>query len=192
MSSKRESGVVLVARKDCEYWFIDSVFWHDKDLFGCTGTTVYPVSPEQAEEALSIENLEDRFGDYWAESVKDKVQPGCGKCSFYGPNEEGCVDCGYQSLSDFCADIARHDGYDAVFEYPGHDYEVALCDLLVSDDNPDAVETVDTSGCGRILARPMKLSDFDEVYNRKALEACFAYEAGDCTYGAAVRAIFGR
>ena len=188
MSSKRKEGAVLVARKDCVYWFIDSVFCHT-DLFGCTGCTVHPISAEQAEEALSPDNMADRFEDYWRETREKDVLEDCENCAGE-PDEDGCEYCGYQSLFDLCAEIARHEGYDAVFDSPGHEHEEALRGLLVSDDNPDAVETADISSCGRILARPMKISDFDEVYNRKALEACFAYEAGDCTYDAAVRAIF--
>ena len=186
----RRKGVVLVARKGCEYWFIDSVFWHDADLYGCTGSTVYPVSEEQAEDALSVDQLEDRFGDYWRERVEKDVQGDCENCAS-GPDEDGCEDCGYQSLRGFCTDIATHDGYDAVFDYPGCEFEEILRDLLVSDDDPDCVETVDCSGGGRILAAPVCYSDFDEVYNSSALKACLDYEGGAISYDDAVRIIFG-
>jgi len=186
----RTEGVVLVARKGGEYWFVSSVFRHDADLYGCTGTTVYPVSVEQADDALSIDSLEDRFEDYWRERAENDVQEDCENCAG-GPDEGGCEDCGYQSLRDFCEDIARYDGYDAVFDYPGYGYEEALRELLVSNDDPDCVETVDCSSCGRILAAPVKYTDFDEVYNPAALEGCLAYEKGVISYDDAVRIIFG-
>ena len=41
------------------------------------------------------------------------------------------------------------------------------------------------------LSRSMKLEDFDEVYNRKALVAALAYEDGAVEYDYAVKMIFG-
>ena len=190
MNSKRREGAVLVARKDGEYWFIDSVFRHDNDLYGCTGTTVYPVSEEQAEDALSVDNLEERYDDVWRECAEKDIRDKCRACAD-GPREEGCEHCGYQSLRDFCEGMAQNYGYDAVFDYPGGDYEEALRDLLVSDDDPDCVETVDCSSCGRILAAPVDYADFDEVYNPAALTACLAYERGAVSYDHAVRVIYG-
>jgi len=185
----RRVGVVLLGCKGGAYWFVDSVFRYDANLYGCTGTTVYPVSGEQVDDALSIDSLEDRFGDYWRERAENDIKEYCENCA-YGPDESGCEDCGYQSLRDFCGDIVQYDGYYAVFNYPGRAYEDALRDLLVSDDDPNCVETVDCNSCGRILARPVSYADFDEVYNPAALEACLAYERGIISYDDAVRIIF--
>ena len=180
----RREGVVLVARKDGEYWFISSVFRHDAGLFGCTGMAVYPVSKEQAEEALSVDSLEERFGDYWEEYAKDRVCSDCRNCR-YGLDEDGCEDCGYQSLRKFCKDIAENGGLSAVFDSPGCEYEEALRQLSCD------VKTADCSSCGRIFGNGVGPDDFDEVYNRAALDACLAYEAGAIDYDSAVHAIFG-
>lgn len=187
--SKRTEGAILVGRKDNEYWFVDSVFWHDANFYGCTGSIVCPISEEQAEDELSVDQLEDRFYDYWYERAIEDIQEGCENCAGE-PNNDGCEDCGYQSLRRFCEDIVRYDGYDAVFDYPGHAYEEVLRDLLVSDDDPSRVETVDHSGCGRIFGND-GVDDFDEVYNLAALEACLAYEKGIGSYDDTARVIFG-
>lgn len=167
---KRNEKVVLIGRKGNEFWFVDSVFWHRADFYGCTGTTVWPVSSEQVEEMLSTDSLADRFGYYWAEQAQ--IKPDCDDCAC-GPNEEGCEYCGYQSLNSLCADIARFDGLNAVVDYPGHEYEEILAEFI------DDLETVDCSGCGRIFHGD---PDFDEVYNRKALVAILAYEDGAVSY----------
>ena len=180
MSSKRTSGVVLIGRKDQEYWFIDSVFRHT-NFSGCTGTTVYPVSEEYAEDAMLPDNLAERFCDYWADRVKESVEEDCTNCRC-GLDEDGCKYCGYESLSDFCAKVAQYDGYDAVFDFPGDAYQEALEEKLGS------LEFADCSSAGRIFTDP---ADFDEVYNRKALVACQAYEAGAVDYDYACRVIFG-
>ncbi len=183
-STNRTDGVVLVGRKDNEYWFIDSVFRHRDDFYGCTGTTVCPISADQVEYDTDPENMGDRYSDYWAEQYKDSIRLDCGNCAF-GIDDGGCKHCDYPSLTDFCAGIVQYEGYDAVYDYPGHAYEKALNDLL------DDVETVDTSGCGRIFSR-LDIDDFDEVYNRKALVACLAYEDGAVDYDYACRVIFGK
>ncbi len=170
--SNRTEGVVLIGRKDSEYWFIDSVFRHDDDLFGCTGTTAYPVSKEDAEDAMSPDNLANVCRDYWAESVKESVK-------------EGSADGGHESLFDFCDRVAETDGYGAVFDFPGQAYQEAMEEKL------GPLEFADTSGGGRIFTRSDALADFDEVYNRKALVACLAYEDGAVGYDYACRVIFG-
>ncbi len=187
----RTEGVVLIARKNGEYWFIDSVFRYNADSYGCTGTTVYPVSKEEAEDALLVDNLEDRYSDVWGKMADNRIEADCAYCAD-GSREEGCEVCGYQSLRDFCDDIARRYGYDAVFDNPGDAYKEVLRDLLVSDDDPDCVETVHCSSGGRILAAPVDYADFDKVYNPVALNACLAYERGAVSYDYAVRAIFNR
>ncbi len=183
----RTEGVVLVARKGMEYWFIDSVFRHNANLYGCTGTTVYPVFKGRAKDALSIDQLEDRFSDVREKMVDNRIEADCANCANRancagGSREEGCERCGYQSLRDFCDDIARR----------GDAYKEVLHDLLVSDDDLDCVETVDFSSDGRILAAPVDYADFDEVYNPVALNVCLAYERGAVDYDHAVRAIFNR
>jgi len=182
----RTNGVVLIGCRDGEFWFVDSVFRHNDGFSGCTGSTVYPVSEEQAEDALSDDSLAERFGDYWGEIVKESISAGCKGCRF-GPQEEGCEDCGYESLKSFCDNIARYDGYDAVFDFPGYEYQDAI------EEHVEDVETVDHSGCGRIFGRPRGNDgrfDFDEVYNYAALIACICYEDGRISYDQAVNVIF--
>ena len=174
---------VLVGRMGNEYWFIDSVFRHHNDFYGCTGTTVYPISIDQADYDTDLDNMGDRYSDYWAERYKDSIKDDCDNCSS-GIDEDGCEHCGYPSLTAFCAEIAQYEGYDAVYNHPGPAYEKALTDLL------DDVETVDCSSCGRIFSH-LDLDDFDDIYNHKALLACMAYENGAISYDYACRVIFG-
>lgn len=182
MSSKRTEGVVLIGRKDQEYWFIDSVFRHGDDLYGCTGITVYPVSEEQADDAMSPDSLAERCCDYWAELAKESVKGDCANCSC-GPDENGCEYCGYKSLAIFCERIADVDGYHAMFDFPGDAYQEAMEKKL------GPLEFADCSSGGRIFGR-LDPAYFDEVYNRKALTACQAYEAGAVDYDYACRVIF--
>jgi hypothetical protein len=184
MSSNRTEGAVLIGRRDNEYWFVDSVFRHGDDLYGCTGMAVYPVSKEDAENAMSPDNLAERVGDYWHERTKDSVKASCTDCRF-GPREEGCEHCGYETLSAFCARVAETDGYHAVFDFPGHTYQEGLEEKL------GPLEFADCSSCGRIFAGFSGPVEFDEVYNRKALVACQAYEAGAVDYDYTCRVIFG-
>jgi hypothetical protein len=184
MSSNRTEGAVLIGRKDQEYWFIDSVFLHDADFFGCTGCTVYPVSEEYAKDAMSPGSLADRLYDCWAERAANEwIKEDCANCRS-GPDEDGCEHCGYESLSDFCVRIAQSNGYETMFDFPGHAYQEALEEKL------GPLEFADTSGCGRIFGRD-DWDDFDEVYNRKAIVACQAYEAGAVDYDYTCRVIFG-
>jgi hypothetical protein len=179
--SNRTEGTVLIGRKGQEYWFIDSVFRHT-DFHGCTGTTAYPVSEECAEDAMSPDSMAERFCEYWAErAVKELIKEDCDNCRC-GPDEDGCTYCGYESLSDLCSQVANTDGYDAVFDFPGHAYQEAMEEKL------GPLEFAGTSSCGRIFGGSI---DFDEVYNHKALVACQAYEAGAVDYDYACRVIFG-
>jgi len=188
----REEKAKLIGRIGDEYWFVDSVFKHGDGLAGCTGCQVYPVSADQADEALSFDNMADRYADYWAEQYKDAAEDDCENCGGY-PDEDGCENCGYPSLESLCNDIARADGYDAVFDFPGHEYTDILEGILVTEDDPDAVEFADCGGCGRIFghaAHDFK-DRFDEVYDRKALVAILAYEDGAVDYEYACKAIYG-
>ncbi len=182
MKSVRTEGAVLVGRRDGEYWFVDSVFKHADGFAGCTGMVVIPVSKEQVEDMLSADYLESLYGDVWHEISRESVKDDCDNCTI-GPDEDGCEDCGYRSLSAYCSDIAQYDGLDAVTDYPGHEYEDALRDVS------GEFETVDCSSCGRIFG-DTALDDFDEVFNRKALIACLAYEDGAVSYDYARRIIF--
>lgn len=181
--SRRTKGPVLVGRKDSEYWFIDSVFWHCSDLRGCTAMTVCPISEAWSEKLLSTDMLKDRFGDSWAEKFKDSIDDGCKNCRL-GLDEDGCEHCRYPSLQSFCNEIAQYDGIDAVIDNPGDDY----CDKIVAV-GADA-EYADCVGCGRMFNADYPV-EFDEVYNRKALVACLAYEDGAVSYDYAVKAIYG-
>jgi hypothetical protein len=182
--SKRTEGAVLIGRRDSEFWFIDSVFKHGDDLSGVSGTICHPVSEEYAEELLSQDNLEERFGDCWNDQFENAVQDDCLRCEGY-PNEEGCEDCNYPSVSAWCAQIGQYDGIDAVIDYAGDEYTEAL--VAIGED----AEYADTSGCGRIFGSA-DLTGWDEIYNRKALVAALAYEDGAVSYDYAVRVIFGK
>lgn len=186
MSSKRRDGAVLVARKGGEYWFIDSVFWHDADLHGCTGMCVFPVSGDQADKMLQPDNMADRYGDVWAEQIESCVRQDCPNCEGVA-DDDGCNDCGYQSLRDFCIEVANQYGIEAVIDYAGQEYVDALNDL---DEFEEEAEYADCVGCGGIFGHT-SLDKFDEVYNRKALVACLAYEDGAVDYDYACRVIYG-
>lgn len=181
--SRRTKGAVLVGRKDGEYWFIDSVFEHGTDLAGCTGVAVYPISEESADQLLQPENMKDRFEDVWEEKFKESVRDNCRDCRF-GVNEEGCEYCEYPSLRAWCVEIADCDGIDAVIDDAGSEYTEALVEKGVD------AEYADCSSCGRIFSRA-NIDDFDEVYNRKALVACLAYEDGAVDYDYAAKVIYG-
>lgn len=189
--SERTNCAVLVARKDSEYYFVDSIFKHRDDFFGCTGMNVYPITEEMMEDLLSIDNLVERFGDYWEERFEGDVDPDCEDCDGW-IDEEGCKSCGYPSVESFCNDIANHDGSDAVIDNAGYKCAEALDAVCEAK-----IEYADCTGCGRIFGnfgsdKPMSPDDFDEVYNMKALVACLAYEDGAVGYDYAVKAILGK
>jgi hypothetical protein len=186
MSSKRREGVVLVARKDDEYWFVDSVFRHDDDLSGCTGTSVWPVSEAHADYLLELDNVADRYYDCWLESAGGMIDAECTRC-LAGADEDGCPRCGYESVNSFCERVVAYDGIDAMIDDLGEAYADALNEHADLDDK---AEYADCSGCGRIFGR-VSLDDFDEVYNRKALVAVLAYEDGAVDYDYACRVIYG-
>jgi hypothetical protein len=182
----RTKGAVLIARKGDEFWFVDSVFQHDNDLAGCTGTIVYPVSAKHADHLLESDQVEERYCDYWNEQAEDHIQDDCDKCSG-GPDEDGCEDCGYQSLRDLCADVVQYDGIEAMIDYAGDEYVDAMNE---HGDLDDEAEYADCVGWGRIFGR-QGLNDFDEVYNRKALVAILAYEDGAVDYDYTCRVVYG-
>jgi hypothetical protein len=193
----RTENVKLIGRNDSEYFFVDSVFKHTSDFEGgannfqgVTGCAVYPISEAYADDMLSDDMLEERYGDYWHECASDKIDSDCPVCKD-GPVEEGCEDCGYESLSDLCAGIRQYDGYDAVFDYPGYEYEEILSDIADADDDADDVVFADCSSCGRIFSETHS-NDFDEVYDRWALAACIEWEACSISYDCAVNVIFGQ
>ncbi len=185
----RTEGVVLVARKDSEFWFIDSVFEHSDGLSGCTGVICYPVSDGHMDDLLEIESVEERYEGYWGELYKGQALEECAECNG-SLQEEGCGECDYLSLRSLCQDIIDTDGVDAMVDDPGEEYSDAI--KKVGED----AEYADTSGCGRIFSsygndEPMSPDNFDEVYNRKALVACLAFEDGAINYAHAARVIFG-
>ena len=189
--SERTNGAVLVARRDYEYYFINSVFKHDDDFQGCTGVGVYPVTEAMMDDMLSTDSLVERFGDFWEEKYKNAFDENCEACDGW-LQEEGCTDCGYPSCESVCFEIGQYEGSDAVIDNPGYEYAEAINAVC-----EDEIEYADCTSAGRIFGsfdklRPTTPDDFDEVYNRKALVACLAYQAGAVDYDYAVRAIFGK
>jgi len=181
--SRRTDGAILVGRKGQEYWFISSVFEHGTGLQGCTGMTVYPVSESYADHLLEPENMEDRYGEHWESQYKNFIKSDCRKCRF-GVDEEGCEHCGYPSLRSFCGDLSDFYGIESMLNYAGDEFVAAMVEK-----GADA-EYGDSSSCGRIFGHE-GADDFDEVYNRKALVACLAYEDGAVDYDYAVKVIYG-
>ncbi len=174
----RTEGVVLIARKDSEYYFVDSVF-DGGNLAGCTGIICHPITEEHMDELLSTNNLVERFGACWEERFK--FDENCEACDGW-LDEEGCEYCGYPSQESFCSDIGNCGGSDAVIDDPGGDYAKALNAIGIE------AEYAHLSGAGRIFT----IDDFDKIYNRKALVAVLAYEAGAVDYDYACKVIFGR
>jgi len=188
-SSRRTNGVKLIGCRNDEFWFVESVFDHGDGLAGVTGLICNPVSEVQAEEMMSLDNLEERFVDYWEERYKVAVDEDCPICNGE-PQEDGCDDCQYPSLRSFCVEIANCDGINSVIDFPGQEYVDAL--VAIGED----AEYADCAGAGRIFGNcgqdgPMSLDSFDKVYDRKALVAIVAYEDGAVSYEYAVRVIFG-
>ena len=180
---RKSKGNVLLGRVGCEYYFIDSVFDDGIDQSGCTGTIVYPVSESQVDDMLTIDNLEDQYDYVWEGMYKESIKDDCKNCQF-GLDEEGCEHCGYRSLCSFCQDIMDEEGIDAVID------NVSGCAEALNAVCSGIIEYVDCVGCGRIFGYG-NLDKFDEVYNRKALIACEAYEDGAVSYDYAIKVIFG-
>lgn len=187
--SRRTNGVKLIARMDGEYYFVDSVFDHGGDFVGVTGTVCHPVSEEQAKELLSLDNLEERYGDHWEERYRNVVDADCEECDGC-INDEGCDSCGYPSLRSLCNEIVQCEGIDAVIDYLGSDFTDAL--TAIGED----AEYADCTGAGRIFGNcgregPMSPDEFDEVYDRKALVAILAFEDNAVPYEYAAKVVFG-
>jgi hypothetical protein len=186
----RESGAVLVGRVGDCYYFVDSVFRHGgkfASYAGCTGMSMYAVSKEHARESLSLDCIEERFEYSWEEYAEDRLIDECMECDGH-VSLGGCRLCGYQSLREYCRGIrtdARRFNYSPIFDCPEKPYIDALRGHV------DDLETADISSCGRIFSE-MELSDFDEVFNHKALVTCLAYEAGAVSTEYATRIIYNK
>ena len=189
--SERTSGAVLVARKDSEYYFVDSVFKHSDGFAGCTGISCCPITEEMMGDMLSTDNLVERYIDHWTERFENEVEEDCPDCHGY-IDEDGCEYCDYPSVESFCNEIRQYEGFDAVIDDQGDECAKALnavCDC--------EVEYANCIGAGRIFGsfnrnKPITPDCFDEVYNMKALIACLAYEDGAVSYEYAAKAIFGK
>ncbi len=182
--SNRTEDTTLVGRIDDMYYFVESIFEHRDDFRGVTGCAGISVNDEHAKEIMSLDNAEERYSYVWEEMNAESADDNCPKCR--GTAQIiGCEDCGYSSLSAWCTQIINTDGIDAFIDDAGHE-AVAAVHEITGD-----TEYVDIHSCGRIFAS-LKLNDFDEVYNRKALVAALAYEDGAVGYDYAVRVIFGR
>jgi len=173
---------ILIGRIGHEYYFVQSVFKHRDDFYGCTGCAVYPLTEGQAEDMLTTDNVSERFDYYWEELHREFVQPDCKGCRF-GLNEEGCKHCGYRSLKSWSQDCIDEEGIGLMID------NVDGCVEGLNAIFDDEIEYADCSSCGRIFSS-MSVDDFDRVYNMKALVALLAFEAGAVSYDYAIKIIF--
>ena len=170
--SKRTTGWKLIGRKGGEYYFVDSVFEHQDNFRGVTGSIVRPVSPKEYEEASDRENVAERLEDYW--NV-------CHARDDYDNEED--FDAAFE---DFIDEAIEYDGIDQIM-FDGSDN----CNASDSFDELGIKhEFTDCSGCGRIFGKRDNL-DFDEVFDYPALVAIRAYEGGSLSRDYVARIIFG-
>jgi hypothetical protein len=186
----RVGGAVLVGRiGDC-YYFVDSVFRHGGKFAsyrGVTGMSMYAVSKDFARGSLSLDCIEERFEYDWQEYAEDRLLPECMECAD-SVDMCGCIVCGYQSLREFCRGIladAKKFNYSPIFDAPDKEYIDALRGHV------ENLETADISSCGRIFS-DMELSDFDEIFNHKALVVALAYESGAVSTEYAIKMIYNK
>jgi len=188
----RTNGWVLIGRIGNEYYFVDSVFEHRDDFKGATGTILRPVSAEEWEWASDRENVAERLSDYWYCLAKDQASSDCPDCKGYPDPDEGCENCGVQSLDDLVDDAIRYDGIGHIM------FDESNC--CEGSDSFDELgiehECTDCIGGGRIFGRDnykegAPFREFDEVYNRKALVAIQALEDKAVDYRYAARIVFG-
>ena len=167
--SVRTEGFVCIGRNGDEYSFVTSVFKHDDDFYGCTGSTVRPVSEKEWDWASNPENVAERLEDYYNELHGDDIWDD---------------DADIETLDEFVERAIDTDGIEHLM-FDGSD----TCDASAAfDDMGVEHEYTDCIGGGRMFG---KGSDYDEIINRKAQVACEAYEAGAVSYEYAVKAIFG-
>ena len=179
----RYSGFVCVGRSGDEYYFVESIFDHGDGFQGCTGCVVRPVSKEEYDWASHTDNVMEWVGDVWEELYKHKACDDCEKCCGFLDEEEGCENCGVPSLRDFAEKCIDEEGIENLMFDPSNccEAEEAFAEMGVE------CECTDCVGCGRIFTRGM---DFDEVFDRAALEAINDFEGHKCSMDYAVSTIF--
>lgn len=184
----RTKGAVLIGRRDGAYYFVDSVFDHGDGFQGATGFIVYPVTQEMADEAMSPDMMAERYEDVWREINGSRIQEDCETCEgdLDRAMEEGCDECGIQSLSAWCGDMANYEGYECMFDCSYCcDAEPILREIGVE------LELTDCIGGGRIFGGDDR-EEFDEIYNQAAYDAVLAIERKQLGRAEAAALIFGR
>ena len=164
--STRKSGFKCIGRIGNEYHFADSVFKHDGDFQGVTGSVVRPVCQDEYDEATSRENIEERLRDAWECMEKE------------GDEED------FQAWVD---DVINYDGRESVvFD------ESDCCDAECAFDAM-GIEYVctDCIGGGRIFGDADGRDKFDEVFDQEALDAINDFEDGRLELDYVAGVVFG-
>lgn len=165
----RHNGWVLIGRNGSEYHFCESVFDHGDDFQGATGSIVRPVSAEEYEWASDRENVAERYCMYWMEmkGIRD-----------YDEDEHE---------AEFMEWIDQMLQYDDPAWIMFDDSDT--CDASESFEALGIEhECTDCIGGGRIFSVG---SDYEEVFNRKALVALQALEDGAVSADYAAKVVFG-
>jgi hypothetical protein len=177
---------VLVGRIGDSYYFIDSVFKYNDGFSGCTGQAVDSVSAGYAKLLLSADYSEDYCLEWWEDKFGKVADLDCSFCRGHA-RLDGCEYCDYPSLTAWAAKVVDEDGISAFID--NNDGNDGALVAVLNDITGDTIHT-NCSSCGRIFSQ-IALEDFDEVYNRKALVACLAFEDGAVEYDYAVEVIVG-
>lgn len=155
MSREQKNIKKLVGRIGNEYYFCDYIFNNDDTFHGVVGTELRPVSKEEYEETMNIENAKDYFKDLWTEVMKD------------GRTES--------SLEDYCQNIIDCDGDEAFWDFSGYEYWNELREAvpeLTREDYP----VITCTGGGRSFGADMK---WDKIYNKGLWEVIKQIEKGN-------------
>lgn len=161
-------GWTLIGRKDGVFYFCDSVFDHSDGHHGATGIEIRPVCKDEYDWASDRENVAERYADVW--------------CEMKGIDDVDIDDDAFMAWIDNM--LWTEDPAWLMFD------DSSTCD---ASDSFDALnieyECTDCIGCGRIFSRD---TDFDEVYNRKALVAILALEDGAVSADYAAKVVFNQ
>jgi len=140
----------IIGMIDGEYYMLDYIFDDGKDFKGATGSVFSPVSPEEQEDLLDIDNIKDTFADCWREAVSG------------GHTED--------SLDDYCQSIIDNDGIDGVIDTSYSNYwdKIRQLDKKFTDD-----WVFNCTGGGRCFSKNMK---FDKVFRQDLIDIINKYE----------------
>jgi hypothetical protein len=153
MAHKEKNYSKLLGKtENGEYVFVDNIFDHGDGFCGATGIILVPISKQEYDERMSVENFKDRYEDIWRDVVSN------------GNTVE--------SLEDWCQSILDSEGEDVVFDLSYRDrYWDELRELGLSEEEYPVFECI---GGGRCFTSKSK---YEVVYDKKLLKAVHKIEA---------------